>query len=542
MRGSVEELPEVLVRNLRALAGRDRRLVERLLWPAGSEHLRFEDGAPLYRYHRGFVPLEPRAPEVPAVDEVFWFGLGVGDGLREALDARPGLRVVAWERDPWLLRNALARHDWSAELATGRLQLRLGVDVLALAGTELPVVEHPVLAGVYTLERRLLARGAAGPRVGLFTGKLFVDDLAETLERRGYAPVPLDDRNWSAEELTHAVRTAGPSLLARVNLTGGLSEFGALHGLPLVVWEIDPATDTPRPPSAGSEDTHLFTYRAANVARYRDLGFRHVEYLPLAAPVGRRRPLDLPDEERARHAAPVAFVGASLVDTADELGGRLEARYAAFAGADALPEFRAGCRAVLDVQARAPGWILPELLEARYPEFLAASRADPGAEDPVALLAERAASERRLAIVDVLAPLGLHVWGDAGFEGRACYRGPARHGDELTRIYNAARVHVDVGRLYQRDIVTMRVFDVLACGGFLIAEHGPALEELFEVGREVEAWSTRGELLAKTRYYLDHPEEARAIAEAGRAAVLERHSFERRVDRLLSGVAMHATA
>lgn len=523
----MHEVPESLARNLRALAARDLELAQRLLLPAADGHLRFEAGTPLYRFHKGWLPLEPSAPTPPA-DHVLWWGVGVGDGLAQALAARPELRVVAWDRDPWMLRQALVRHDWSEALASGRLVLRLGVDALDLP--DLPLVEHPVLAQVYGLERHLLG-APAGPRVGLCVGKLFVDDLAAALRRRGHVVVPLDDQGWSAEELELAVRRSAPELIVRVNTTSGLTEFTHAQGLPLVVWEIDPATDRLRAPSTPTDHVHLFTYREANVAPYRELGFTRVTHLPLAAPIERRRPLTLDAATRDQYAAPVAFVGASQVDSAEELGARLDARYAAAHGEAALPGFRAACRDLLDLQARAGAWVLPELFRARFPDFPA------GDEDPVQLLGERAAAERRLRAVERLADQGIQVWGDRGFEQArgVVYRGPARHGDELTAIYNAATVNVDVGRLYQRDIVTMRVFDVLACGGFLIAERSPALEELFEVGVEIEAWSTLHELEHKVRHYLAHPEAARAIAERGRAAVLERHSFDRRVDQLLRG-------
>jgi spore maturation protein CgeB len=93
---------------------------------------------------------------------------------------------------------------------------------------------------------------------------------------------------------------------------------------------------------------------------------------------------------------------------------------------------------------------------------------------------------------------------------------------------------VDVNRLYQLDIVPMRVFDVLACGGFLIAEHSPALAELFKVGVEVESWSSIPELIDKVRHYRAHPEQAEEMAIAGLKAVQERHSIQERVLEMLS--------
>lgn len=537
------ELSPRLLANLRALAQVDRGLVERLLLPAADGHVRLEGERVLYRFHRGWTDLEGLAPEVPAAPRHLWIGVGAGDQLAAALQAQPGATFVAYERDPWMLRLALMRHDWSEALQRGRLRLVLGVDHLDFEADGANVIEHPVLGALYAPElTRITSDGPARPRVGVFVGKLFVGDLMRCLAGRGFEAVVLDDQNWSTEELSYAVRRAQLTGLARINYTSGLAEFAEEQDLPLLVWEIDPATDQVAPPRTATERTHVFTYREANVEVYRGAGFVNVEHLPLAAPVDRRRPL--PAQDLGPYRAPVAFVGASLMDTAALLEERLARSYAAFAGPGAVQGFQRRCRALLDQQARAGRWTLEGMFAAEFPEYLAAARAVPGGEDPVQLLGERAAAERRRALVELVADQGIHVWGDDGFADAqgVIYRGPAKHGDELTAIYNAAQIQIDIGRWYQSDIVTMRVFDVLACGGFLIAERSAALEALFDVGRELETYSTPSELRAKVRYYLDHPDEARAIAAAGRRAVLERHDFGARVDHMLETAGLVETA
>jgi spore maturation protein CgeB len=150
---------------------------------------------------------------------------------------------------------------------------------------------------------------------------------------------------------------------------------------------------------------------------------------------------------------------------------------------------------------------------------------------------EIAAAEKRLAYVARLGRFGARVWGDEGWRAiadGAVYEGPAGHGLELTKIYCASQINVDVGRLYQSDIVTMRVFDVLACGGFVLAERSSALGELFEIGVEVECYATADELEAKVAHYLANPGAAHAIAQRGRAAVLQRHTIAARVARMLA--------
>ena len=149
-------------------------------------------------------------------------------------------------------------------------------------------------------------------------------------------------------------------------------------------------------------------------------------------------------------------------------------------------------------------------------------------------------------VVAALGRFGSHVWGDEGWRATEAhgvrYRGLAGHRVELNRIYSCAHVQLDVGRVYQADIVTMRVFDVLACGGFLLAERSDELGELFELGVELETWSELPELEEKLAHYLARPDEARRIAARGRAAVLERHTVRERVRRALASAGAVAAA
>jgi hypothetical protein len=537
--------------NLEALRGVDGELVERLCLPVDGSHVQQRsEGPPLYRVHRYFqpfvVPDDRRAASIGAVDgtrPVLLFGAGVGEQLAAVIERFGELPVTVWDRDPWLLRHLLASGDLRERLADGRLRLRLGVDLIDLHGDvdEHAVVEHPFLGEVYRYERALLRDGIGQRRALLRSGTLFVDDLAAALAAEGYSIYTLDTERLSVEELEFTVRRFRPDLLAAINYADGTAEFCQAVGCDLLCWEIDPTTSRLRPLAAPPDRAHLFTYRRQNVELFEAAGFQQVEYLPLAADTDRRRPLVLTPDDRVEYGAPVSYVGASMVAEGLEFRQRFVerfARWASTAGADP-----AGGAALLgEVLARQrrdlSRYCVVEALEELGGSFLADERAGDQLEDPAMLVAEIAASEKRLTYVANLASFDVVVWGDVGWNQvarfGARYSGRyARHSDELTRIYNASTINVDIGRLYQSDIVTMRVFDVLACGGFLLAEHSDALAELFQIGEEVESYHTLAELRAKVAHYLQHPEDAALIARRGLRAVRERHTIPGRVRHML---------
>ena len=81
-----------------------------------------------------------------------------------------------------------------------------------------------------------------------------------------------------------------------------------------------------------------------------------------------------------------------------------------------------------------------------------------------------------------------------------------------------------------------RVFEVPACGGFLLTGNAPGLDCYFKPGVEIETFKTFGELVEKCRYYL-HAEPARkSIAQKGYERVLREHTYEHRFKKIFKAL------
>lgn len=114
-------------------------------------------------------------------------------------------------------------------------------------------------------------------------------------------------------------------------------------------------------------------------------------------------------------------------------------------------------------------------------------------------------------------------------------RNQAVTGDDYARAICGTKVNLCFLRKINRDEVTSRSVEIPACGGFMLAERTKRHEEFFRDGQEAVFFSSREELLRHVRYYLEHEDERRAIAAAGRERCLRGgYSMREQLKRMIA--------
>lgn len=107
---------------------------------------------------------------------------------------------------------------------------------------------------------------------------------------------------------------------------------------------------------------------------------------------------------------------------------------------------------------------------------------------------------------------------------------------QMIEIYNQAKIILNFSAPSNNPglkFLKGRIFEIPATGSFLLTEECKHLDEFFDIGNELEVFSTKEELLEKVKYYLNNEELREEIAKNGQKKVLKNYTFERYLSELL---------
>lgn len=116
--------------------------------------------------------------------------------------------------------------------------------------------------------------------------------------------------------------------------------------------------------------------------------------------------------------------------------------------------------------------------------------------------------------------------------------------DDLVNVFCRSQINLGMGFTGQSRRLTCikeRDFQVPATGSLYLTTYDPELTRLFDVGQEILCYRNEMDCIEQIRYYLAQPNEATAIAHAGRERCLRDHTWTHRMERLFNwmGILKH---
>jgi hypothetical protein len=148
----------------------------------------------------------------------------------------------------------------------------------------------------------------------------------------------------------------------------------------------------------------------------------------------------------------------------------------------------------------------------------------------------------RKEMVDALKDLGrIHIYGGLGFGTfedipRTSYRG-FRTYFELPTVYRSAKININqhnspeaYGYLNQRDTA------ITGSGGFMLTDYVAGMEEVFEIGEDIDTWKTLDEMHEKAEWWLAHDAKRQAAGRRAQSRILQEYGNRAYARKLLDFV------
>ncbi|MCM0756446.1 glycosyltransferase [Desulfovibrio aminophilus] len=413
----------------------------------------------------------------------------------------------------------------------------------AFYGGLLQALERPAEGGFFARMAYAKFRNAL-PRVLVLGSRYFImGEALNALTALG-APFRLFDLHSRREgsdygrDLLTAIAEFRPDMLFTVNHFG-FDRGGTLAGLlerlrlPAASWFVDNAAlNLALFEQARSPWILVCTHDADDAERLEAEGFPHVLHLPLATDPGIFHPSA---PRRPGWDFDASFVGDSK---AVLVGERLKT------GRFPRPLLRGYRRAAASF-LEDPDGDVQRHLKIRHPDLAAQVAALPEAERRSwyeSLVLREAGRLYRFRCLEGLLPLHPAVAGDRHWR-RALRRdrewtwlGRLDYYADLPALYLASRVNFNCTSTQMRGAPNQRIFDVPACGGFLLTDQREQVAALFEPEREVAFFREPGEIgEAAGRWLADEPGRLR-LAQAARERVLAEHTYAHRLRTLFAAM------
>lgn len=100
---------------------------------------------------------------------------------------------------------------------------------------------------------------------------------------------------------------------------------------------------------------------------------------------------------------------------------------------------------------------------------------------------------------------------------------------EMPKVFHCSKINLNITMKPIQTGLSLRVWDVLGCGGFLLSNYQAEIPEYFEIGKDMDCYESISDLKEKCSYYLAHDDIRAEIADHGYQKVKQFHTYKHRI-------------
>ena len=154
-------------------------------------------------------------------------------------------------------------------------------------------------------------------------------------------------------------------------------------------------------------------------------------------------------------------------------------------------------------------------------------------------------NRHRIELLERLVDLDLRIYGNEDWIPltkesplRDKFLGPMDPNTELPSLFASAQVNLNIHSVQCSGSLNQRDFNAPVAGGFLLSDWVPGAGRFFEPEVEAAYFTDSKDLRAKVEFFLEHPDLREQIVRAGKARVLDHHTYNHRVGQLLDTLSL----
>lgn len=320
-----------------------------------------------------------------------------------------------------------------------------------------------------------------------------------------------------------------------INFFPSIADLCHILQIPYVCWTVDSPVLELFSNSIKHNTNRIFLFDKAQYEYFSPANPDCIFYLPLATNVTRWDAVtaDISAADRARFSSEISFVG-SLYS---------EKKQQNFM--EALPDYAKGyLTGIMEAQMSVYGYnFIEETLPASIidamkqsnPDFyspkdtFAQTDAYTAANMYVGMKLAELQRTRTLASLSKHFQVNLFTHSDTSTLPEVTNKGGVKTLTEMPKVFHLSQINLNMTIPSIQTGLSLRVFDVMGCGGFLLTNLQAELFDYFTVGEDLEAYSSQEELLEKARFYLEHEQLRHRIALKGYEAVKAHHTYDCRI-------------
>lgn len=344
-----------------------------------------------------------------------------------------------------------------------------------------------------------------------------------------------------------------------INFFPAVSDICQIYKIPYVCWTVDCPVMELFSPALSNDCNRVFMFDKAQYEYFRHVNPDRIFHLPLATNVGRWDQVisQASSKDLKRFSSDISFIGSLYAEkdpydkiqglseyTKGYVEGMIEAQLQVY-GYNMLEDLLNACPDNSEDMPESPGpqktalspvmkdfmEHVPDLTRSPYapyfsPSYIIAHH----------FIGMHAAVEERRRLLSMLSEdhaVDLYTFSDTSRLPNVHNKGGAKTLTEMPLVFHQSRINLNMTIRPIQTGLSLRVFDILGCGGFLLTNYQQELSDLYEIGKDVEVFTSKEELADKAAYYLTHDTERQKIARSGYEKTRALHTYETRIGQMI---------